>query len=53
MIAFVNRCFVTGVPSSTFACRMRSFQFCLLHVPSVSGWMLFPRQLVEEAGAVS
>lgn len=53
MIAFINCCFVAGVPSSTFACWMRSFPFCLLHVPSVSGWMLFPHQLVEEAGAVS
>lgn len=49
----INRCFVTGIPSSTFASRMRSFPFCLLHVPSVSGWMLFSRQLVEEDGAVS
>lgn len=32
---------------------MRSFPFCLLHVPSVSVWMVFPCQLVEEAGAVS
>lgn len=32
---------------------MISFLCCLLRVPSVSGWMLFPCQLVEEAGAVS
>lgn len=53
MTAFISCCFVAGVPCSTFACWMRSFPFCLLHVPSVSDWMLFPHQLVEEAGAVS
>lgn len=50
---FIKRCFVTGILFSTFASWMRSFPFCLLHVPSVSGWMLFTPQLVEEAGAVS
>lgn len=52
MIAFINCCCITGVPSSTSASRVSSFWFCLLRVPCVR-LDAFPCQLVEEAGAVS